>query len=84
MNKNAAKKGGTAKRLLSYVLKGYKFRFFLVLVCILVSAAASVSASLFLGSLIDDYIAPLLLRIAAHPDPHGLSLSGGRAVYAGL
>ena len=61
MNKNAAKKGGTAKRLLSYVLKGYKFRFFLVLVCILVSAAASVSASLFLGSLIDDYIAPLLL-----------------------
>ena len=61
MNKNAAKKGGTAKRLLSYVLKGYKFRFFLVLVCILVSAAASVSASLFLGSRIDDYIAPLLL-----------------------
>ena len=61
MNKNAAKKGGTAKPLLSYVLKGYKFRFFLVLVCILVSAAASVSASLFLGSLIDDYIAPLLL-----------------------
>ena len=28
MNKNAAKKGGTAKRLLSYVLKGYKFRCF--------------------------------------------------------
>ncbi len=50
----------TVGRLMSYVGKGYGFRFILVLICILVSAIASVSGSLFLGSLIDDYITPLL------------------------
>ena len=50
----------TASRILSYVFDGYKLRFFLVLLCILVSAIASVGASLFLQALIDDYIAPLL------------------------
>jgi len=50
----------TVRRLMQYVKRGYGFRFLLVLVCILVSAIASVSGSLFLGSLIDDYITPLL------------------------
>ena len=50
----------TASRILRYVFAGYKFRFFLVLLCILVSAIASVGASLFLQALIDDYIVPLL------------------------
>ena len=50
----------TAGRILSYVFAGYKFRFFLVLLCILVSAIAAVGGSLFLQALIDDYIAPLL------------------------
>lgn len=48
------------RRLMQYVKRGYGFRFLLVLACILVSAIASVSAALFLGSLIDDYITPLL------------------------
>jgi len=50
----------TASRILRYVFAGYKFRFFLVLLCILVSAIVSVGASLFLQALIDNYIAPLL------------------------
>ena len=50
----------TAGRILNYVFAGYKFRFFLVLLCILVSAIAAVGGSLFLQALIDDYIAPLL------------------------
>ncbi|MCI7472349.1 MAG: ABC transporter ATP-binding protein/permease [Clostridiales bacterium] len=50
----------TMRRLMQYVKRGYGFRFLLVLVCILISAIASVSGSLFLGSLIDDYITPLL------------------------
>ena len=62
MNKKAQpfNRRHTAGRILSYVFAGYKFRFFLVLLCILVSAIASVGGSLFLQALIDDYIAPLL------------------------
>ncbi len=60
MNKYPVKRSHTVRRLMSYVGKGYSLRFILVLLCILVSATASVSGSLFLGSLIDDYITPLL------------------------
>ena len=49
------------KRLLEYVGK-YKSRFILVVICILLSSGASVASSLFLRTLIDDYIAPLLLE----------------------
>ena len=43
MNKMPKKKSHTVRRLLSYVGRGYLIRFFLVLVCILVSAVASVA-----------------------------------------
>lgn len=59
----------TLKRILDY-LKEYKGRFLFVLICILVSAGASVMASLFLQVLIDDYITPLLVQ--AVPDFSGL------------
>ena len=52
----------TLKRLLSYFNKGYKLKFAVVLVCILLTTLASVGASLFLQTLIDDYITPLLSR----------------------
>lgn len=52
--------GKTAKRLLSYISKGHKFTFSLVLICILISALANVAGSLFLKRLIDEYITPLL------------------------
>ncbi len=54
-------KPGTAKRILSY-MKGYIPHAVLVVVCVLISTAAGVGSSLFLGTLIDDYIAPLLLE----------------------
>lgn len=50
----------TAKRLFGYIFKDYKFLFLLVLLLIIFSTVANVASSLFLGSLIDDYIAPLL------------------------
>lgn len=53
--------GKTVKRLLSYVFK-YKGRLVVVLICILVSALTGVASSLFLKTLIDDYISPLLLE----------------------
>ncbi len=49
----------TAKRLLKYI-GDYKGRFIFVLICILISAGASVLSSLFIQILIDDYITPLL------------------------
>ena len=44
------------KRLLSYIFKDYKLQFFLVIVCIIISSITSVAGSLFLETLIDDYI----------------------------
>lgn len=46
-------------RLFSY-MKSYKSQLFFVVVCILLSAVASAASSLFLQTLIDDYIMPLL------------------------
>lgn len=51
--------GKTILRLLSY-LKDYRKEFIVVLICILLSAVASAVSALFLQSLIDDYITPLL------------------------
>lgn len=62
-------KPGTIKRLLSYMAE-YKVRLILVVICILISAAAGAASSLFLKTLVDDYIVPLLGQ--NHP------------VYAGL
>lgn len=47
------------RRLFSY-MKEYKGQLAFVVVCILLSAIASAAASLFLQTLIDDYIVPLL------------------------
>ena len=52
--------GKTIKRLLSYLGRGYQVRFAVVLLCILLSAVAGVLGSMFLQTLIDDYIEPLM------------------------
>ena len=50
---------GTVKRLMSY-LHPYKFQLIVVTICILFSAIASAASSMFLQTLIDDYIMPLI------------------------
>lgn len=50
----------TGKRLLGYVLRDYKLRFIGVFFCILMSSIASISVSLSLKFLLDDYIIPLI------------------------
>ena len=52
--------GKVIKRLLSYMDLPNRIRLAIVLVCILVSALAGVMCSMFLETLIDDYITPLL------------------------
>ena len=50
----------TLKRLLGYVFKEYKFKLFLVIILIIFSSIVSVISTLFLKTLIDDYITPFL------------------------
>ena len=54
-------KPGTIRRLLSY-LGAYRIPLILVVVCILISAGASVASALFIQTLIDDFITPMLLN----------------------
>ena len=61
----------TMKRLLSYITAKYKLQFLFVLVCIIISAVAGVSSSIFIRILIDDYITPMLTQ--ANPVFTGLA-----------
>ena len=66
--------GRTVRRLMSYVER-YHLRLMLVVLCIILSAVASVLSSTFIGVLIDDYISPLLLQ--ANPVFTGLARALG-------
>ena len=50
----------TLKRLLAFIMKRYKFRYVIVLVCIAVSSIVQVIGTMFMKSLIDDYIVPMV------------------------
>ena len=62
--KKAKDAKGTMKRLLGYIARGNQLRLSVVFILLLVSTVASVASSLFLKSLIDDYIAPLIGQAA--------------------
>ena len=62
--KKAKDAKGTMKRLLCYIARGNQLRLAVVFILLLVSTVASVASSLFLKSLIDDYIAPLIGQAA--------------------
>lgn len=66
-------KKGTAKRMFMYMFKGNMLKLFLVVLCILISAVASISSSLFIQTLIDDHITPILSM--AVPDFSGLIMT---------
>lgn len=51
--------GKTMGRVFGYMLQSYKFSFILVVLCIIGSALATLQGTLFMQSLIDDYIVPL-------------------------
>lgn len=56
----------TLNRLFSYIWRSYRFRFILVFLCIAASSVVSAASAMFVGSLFDSYISPLLT--AAVPD----------------
>ncbi len=52
--------GRLMKRLMEYVFRKYKIHCFVVLLCILLSVFANVRGTLFMKTLIDSYITPML------------------------
>ena len=50
----------TVKRLLGYMSQGNKLRIAVVLICITINTIAVVAGSMYLQTLIDKYIAPLI------------------------
>ena len=48
------------KRLMGYVLSRYKFQIILVVICIFVSVLANVQGTMFIQTLIDGYITPMI------------------------
>ncbi len=63
-DKNVKINKKTVKRLLGYLFTPYKFQIITVLICLVVSSITGVVGSLFLRTLIDEYIEPLLLESA--------------------
>ena len=70
----------TAKRLLKYVTGAYKVRIVIVFICILLSSIASISVSLSLKFLIDDFISPLI----GQKDPNFAELYRALAVLGSI
>ena len=70
------------KRVLGYMLKNYKFSFLIVVVCIIGSALATLRGTLFMQSLIDDYIVPLTRAQAPDFGPLAAALLSVAGTYA--
>ena len=66
-------KGGTKliMRLLRYVAENYKWSLGAVMICIVITSAATLTSTLFTKTLIDDYILPLTK--VSNPDFHPLA-----------
>lgn len=63
-DKNVKINKKTVKRLLGYLFTPYKLQITTAFICLVVSAVTGVAGSLFLKTVIDDYIEPLLLESA--------------------
>ena len=53
--------GKIFKRLMKYIFRTYKIQYIAVFILIFVSVIANVQGTMFMQTLIDDYIKPLLL-----------------------
>ncbi len=51
--------GKLFKRVWNYMMAGYKWVFVIVVICILLSGVATIIGTLFMRTLVDDYIVPL-------------------------
>ncbi|MCF2642572.1 ABC transporter ATP-binding protein [Roseburia hominis] len=74
--------GKVLKRVMAYVLKNYKFSCIVVVIGIIVATLANIQGTMFMQTLIDDYITPLTK--AENPDFSGLmyAIFKVAAIYA--
>lgn len=70
-------------RLMQFVLKNYWFHCLVVIICIFVSVIANVQGTLFMQTLIDDYITPLLKNGGSDYTPL-LHAMGRVAIFYGI
>lgn len=68
--------GKVLKRVLSYVAKHYLVHVIVVLICIIASVLCNVQGTMFMQTLIDGYITPLLK--SSNPDFSGLAAAIGK------
>ena len=73
--------GQLIKRVLGFTLKNYKYQYILVLVCIAVSAFANLRGTLFMRTLIDDYIIPMTQTENPSFSPLARALLGLAGIY---
>ena len=62
--------GKVFMRLMQYILKSYRIACVVVVICIFITALSSIQGTMFMQTLIDDYIIPLTK--VEHPDFEGL------------
>lgn len=75
--------GKLLKRVLAYTFKDYAIHWIVVVICIVTTVLATLQGTLFMRTLIDDYITPMLLQ--TNPDFGPLAGAIGRvACFYGL
>lgn len=72
-------------RTIKFMLKSYKFSFIIVVICILIQAITTLAGMLFIQSLVDDYISPMLKSGSSDYAPLARELGKLACIYiAGL
>jgi len=74
--------GAIFARLMKYIFARYFWRYLIVVVCIFISAIASVRGTLFIQSLIDDYITPMTKQASPDYGPLLKAILVMAAIYA--
>ena len=80
--RGAKNPGKTLARIFKEVMLRYKFHYLAVLACIVISAVASVRGTLFMQTLIDDYILPMMGQPQPDFGPLGGAIARVAVMYA--
>ncbi|MCI5947185.1 MAG: ABC transporter ATP-binding protein/permease [Oscillospiraceae bacterium] len=71
-------------RVFSYLFKNYTVHLIIVVICIIITAITTLYGTLFMKSLVDDYITPLVNAKAAGSEPDFAPLAGAILKLVGI
>lgn len=74
--------GKLLARIMKYVMKSYKFSCIIVAVCIFISVIANVQGTMFMQTLIDDFILPMLGSSSPDFGPLAMAIAKVAGFYA--